>query len=293
MAMVTGHSRGRGRSGGRGGAAWAAHKVLVAGGLALLLGWSLLPVYWIVATSLKVEREIYSLPPTLAPAAPTLANYEAVLLRTRFPEFLRNSFVVALLATVLSVAIGTLAAYAITRMRFRGRAAVARGIVAAYLLPPALLFIPLFIVLQRLGLIDSLGGLVLAYLTFTVPFSTWMLIGYIRTIPTELDEAARIDGAGRLQVLLRVLLPVAAPGVVIVALFAFTQVWNEFLYALVYVYSDRARTITSGLVGLMMGDVFIWGQLMAAASVAIAPVLLIYVFAQRWLVEGLASGSVK
>ena len=170
---------------------------------------------------------------------------------------------------------------------------VARGIVAAYLLPPTLLFIPLFIVLQRLGLIDSLAGLALAYLTFTVPFSTWMLIGHIRSIPPELDEAARIDGAGRLQVLLRVLIPIAAPGIAIVALFAFTQAWNEFLYALVYVYSDSVRTLTSGLVGMMMGDVFIWGQLMAASMIAIAPVLAIFVVAQRFLVEGLVSGGMK
>jgi ABC-type glycerol-3-phosphate transport system permease component len=178
-------------------------------------------------------------------------------------------------------------------MRFAGRAMVARAIVAAYLLPPALLFIPLFIVLQRLGLIDSLLGLSLAYLTFTVPFSTWMLIGYIRSIPSELDEAATIDGAGRVQILLRVILPVALPGLTVVALFAFTQAWNEFLYALVYVYSEAIRTITAGLVGMMMGDVFIWGQLMAASMIAIAPVFVIYALAQRYLVEGLASGIGK
>jgi ABC-type glycerol-3-phosphate transport system permease component len=244
-------------------------------------------------TSLKPEKEIYALPPTLLPAAPTLVNYATVLFRTRFPMFVENSVIVAVVTTLLSVTIGTLGAYAITRMKFVGRATVARGIVAAYLLPPALLFIPLFIVLQRLGLIDSLAGLAVAYLTFTVPFATWMLIGYIRTIPTELDEAARIDGAGRLQVLTRILIPIAAPGIAIVALFAFTQAWNEFLYALVYVYSDAARTLTSGLVGMMMGDVFIWGQLMAASMIAIAPVLVIYIFAQRYLVEGLASGGVK
>jgi ABC-type glycerol-3-phosphate transport system permease component len=273
------------------------HRLLRNAGIALavavLLAWSLGPIYWIVATSLKAEKEIYALPPTLVPHAPTLANYATVLFKTRFPLFVRNSITVALCATVLSVVIGTLGAYAITHMRFAGRAIVARGIVAAYLLPPALLFIPLFVVLQTLGLVDSLAGLVLSYLTFTVPFATWMLIGYLRTIPVELDEAARIDGAGRLQVLLRVLVPVAAPGVVIVALFAFTQAWNEFLYALVYVYTDAARTLTSGLVGMMMGDVFIWGQLMAASTIAIAPVLVIYVVAQRYLVEGLASGSVK
>ena len=252
MAMVAGRRHG------------AARMLLVGAGIVLLLTWSLLPIYWMAVTSLKPEREIYALPPTFVPSAPTLVHYAAVLFKTRFPQFVRNSFLVAVVATLASVTIGTLAAYAITRIRFAGRAVVARGIVAAYLLPPALLFIPLFIVLQRLGLIDSRAGLALAYLTFTVPFSTWMLIGYIRTIPTELDEAARIDGAGRLQVLLRVLVPVAAPAIAIVALFAFTQAWNEFLYALVFVYSDAARTLTSGLVGMMMGDVFIWGQLMAA-----------------------------
>jgi multiple sugar transport system permease protein len=281
MAMVSGRRRG------------IAQGIGIALGIIVLLGWSLLPIYWIVVTSLKGEHEIYALPPTFFPAAPTLSNYANVLFRTRFPSFVLNSIIVSVVTTILSVSIGTLAAYAITRMQFIARATVARAIVAAYLLPPALLFIPLFILLQRLGLIDSVVGLAVAYLTFTVPFATWMLIGYIRTIPMELDEAARIDGAGRLQVLLRVLLPIAAPGIAIVALFAFTQAWNEFLYALVFVYSDSARTLTSGLVGMMMGDVFIWGQLMAASTIAIAPVLAIYLVAQRYLVEGLASGSIK
>jgi ABC-type glycerol-3-phosphate transport system permease component len=281
MAMVTGR---RGRR---------LRAALVAAGLVLLLGWSLLPIYWMAVTSLKPEAEIYAYPPTFIPAAPQLGNYAFVLFKSRFPMFVRNSAIVALGTTLAAVGIGTLAAYAITRMRFAGRALVARAVVASYLLPPALLFIPLFIVLQTLGLIDSRPGLVLAYLTFTVPFATWMLIGYLRAIPSELDEAASIDGAGRLQVLLRVLLPVAAPAVAIVGLFAFTQAWNEFLYALVYVSSDAARTLTSGLVGMMMGDVFIWGQLMAASVIAVAPMLAIYVVAQRFLVEGLAAGAGK
>jgi ABC-type glycerol-3-phosphate transport system permease component len=269
------------------------HRAGILGGIVLLLAWSLGPIFWIAVTSLKTESEIYAVPPTFIPHAPTLANYVTVLTGTRFPMFVRNSVIVALACTAVSVAIGTLAAYTITRIRFLGRAVVARAIVAAYLLPPTLLFIPLFIILQRLGLIDSLPGLALAYLTFTVPFSTWMLISYLRGVPTELDEAARIDGAGRLTLLLRVLVPVAAPGIAIVALFAFTQSWNEFLYALVYVYSEGVRTLTSGLVGMMMGDVFIWGQLMAASVIAILPVLAIYLIAQRYLVEGLASGSGK
>lgn len=261
--------------------------------IAVLLIWSLAPIYWILVTSLKTEKEIYAYPPTAWPETFTLMQYGIVFNRTRFPMFLRNSLMVALGTTIAAVVIGTLAAYAITRMRFAGRALVARAIVAAYLLPPALLFIPLFLVLQQFGVIDSLTGLVLAYLTFTVPFCTWMLIGYFRTVPTDLDEAARIDGANRMQVLVHVLVPVAAPGLVVVALFAFTQAWNEFLYALIFTYSEAARTITSGLVGMMMGDVFIWGQVMAACAIAIAPVLVIYLAAQKYLVEGLTSGGVK
>jgi ABC-type glycerol-3-phosphate transport system permease component len=266
---------------------------VIAIGVALLLFWALAPIYWIVVTSLKREQEIYAFPPTLLPTQPTLSQYAAVLLHSDFPVFLRNSVIVAIAATALSTAIGTLAAYAITRMRFLGRATIARAIVAAYLLPPALLFIPLFIVLQTLGLIDHLAGLVLAYLTITVPFCTWMLIGYLRTIPSELDEAARIDGATRLQVLLRVLVPLAAPGLGVVALFAFTQSWNEFLYALVFAFSTGTRTITSGLAGMMMGDVFVWGQLMAASVIAILPVLAIYLAAQRTFIQGLTGGSIK
>jgi multiple sugar transport system permease protein len=261
--------------------------------VAILLIWSLVPVYWIVVTSLKHEQEIYAYPPTFLPFAPTLEQYATILFHTPFPLFLRNSAIIAVATTACAVVAGTLAAYAISRMRFVGRAMVARLIVVAYLLPPSLLFIPLFIVLQRLGMIDGLGGLILAYLTFTMPFATWMLIGYIRTIPPELDEAARIDGASRLQVLLRILVPIALPALAVVALFAFTQAWNEFLYALVFVYNNGARTITAGLASLMMGDTFIWGQLMAASTLAIVPVLLIYLIAQRYLIEGLTGGSIK
>ncbi len=260
---------------------------------AVLLIWSLVPIYWIFITSFKHEQEIYAYPPTFVPVAPTLEQYITVLFHTGFPIFIRNSVIVAGVTTLLSAAAGALGAFAISRMRFAGRGTIARLIVVAYLLPPSLLFIPLFIVLQRLNLVDLLGGLIAAYLTFSMPFSTWMLIGHIRTIPSELDEAARIDGASRLQVLLRVVLPLTLPGLSVVSLFAFTHAWNEFLYALVFVYSNTTRTITAGLASLTMGDTFIWGQLMAASVLAIVPVLIIYLIAQRWLIAGLTSGSIK
>lgn len=262
-------------------------------GVAFFLAWSLFPIFWILSTALKTDQEIYALPPVLWPTAPTWKNFHELLYNTSFPLYIRNSFIVSGSVTALSIVVAALAAYPLSRMRFRGRSIVARGIVVSYLMPPSLLFIPLFIILQRLGLVDTKTGLVLAYLTFTVPFCTWMLIGYLRSIPIELDEAARIDGATRLQTLTRVLLPVALPGLAVVALFAFTHAWNEFLFALVYVYSNASKTFTAGLTQLIMGDVFVWGQLMAASIIAIVPVLVIYVVAQRYLVEGLAAGSIK
>jgi ABC-type glycerol-3-phosphate transport system permease component len=262
-------------------------------GVTILVVWSLGPIYWVVVTSLKTAKEIYAFPPTLYPVVATLANYRDALLKWNFGHFIYNSAVVAVTVTLLSIVIGALAAYPIARLRFPGRALAARSIIVSYLLPPSLLFIPLFIVLSRLGLIDSKLGLVVAYLTFTVPFCTWLLIGYFRTIPVELDEAALIDGASRIQILKRVVLPIALPGISVVALYAFTNSWNEFLYALVYVSSADAKTFTAGLTGLVMGDTFIWGQLMASSVIAILPVLVIYLIAQRYLVEGLAAGSVK
>ncbi|BCP52105.1 hypothetical protein K32_07220 [Kaistia sp. 32K] len=268
-------------------------RILTAIGIVIALFWSLAPIYWIVVTSLKTSREIYAVPPTLLPARPTLANFNTALFNSKFPQFVLNSATVAISVTLISAVIGALAAYPIARMRFKGRGAAARAIVMAYLLPPSLLFIPLFLVLQNMGLINTKTGLVVAYLTFTVPFCTWMLIGYFRTIPRELDEAATVDGATRLQTLLKVILPIAKPGLAVVALFAFTHAWNEFLYALVFVHSNDTKTLTAGLTGLIMGDTFIWGQLMASSVIAIVPILIIYIVAQRYIVEGLAAGSVK
>ena len=262
-------------------------------GVVLALLWALAPIYWIVVTSLKTSREVYSSPPTLYPMRPTLSNFEAALFKSNFLQFVWNSAQVAIAVTLISAAIGALAAYPVARMRFRGRSVAARTIVTAYLLPPSLLFIPLFLVLQSLGLINTKLGLIIAYLTFTVPFCTWMLIGYFRTIPIELDEAAVMDGASRYQTLTRVVLPIAIPGLAVVALFAFTHAWNEFLYALVFVHSNDTKTFTAGLTGLIMGDTFIWGQLMASSVIAIVPILIIYIVAQRYIVEGLAAGSVK
>jgi ABC-type glycerol-3-phosphate transport system permease component len=269
------------------------HKILLYFGLACFLFWALAPVYWVLVTSLKGGNEIYAYPPTLIPHEFTLDNYREVLFNSAFPTVVKNSFIIAATVTLISLGIASPAAFAIARLVFPGRKFVARSIVITYLLPPTFLFIPLFVVLQTIGLIDTRFGLVLAYLTFTVPFCTWMLLGYFKSIPMELDEAARVDGASKLRTLLSVVLPIAAPAMSVMALFAFTHAWNEFLYSLVYVHSTDSKTFTSGLVGMMMGDTFIWGQLMAGSIIAILPIFTIYVFAQKYLIEGLAAGGVK
>nr|WP_321462189.1 carbohydrate ABC transporter permease [uncultured Cohaesibacter sp.] len=268
-------------------------RLITAIGVLIALGWSLAPVYWVLVTSLKVSREIYAIPPTLWPSHITFANYRNALFDSPFLQYVLNSFAVAIGVTIISAVIGALTAYPVARMKFKGRNLSARLIVTAYLLPPSLLFIPLFLVLQNMGLVDTKMGLIVAYLTFTVPFCTWMMISYFATIPAELDEAALMDGATRTQILRRVVLPIARPGIAVVALFAFTHAWNEFLYALVYAYSDTSKTFTAGLSGLIMGDTYIWGQLMASSVIAIIPILIIYIAAQRYIVEGLAAGSVK
>ena len=200
---------------------------------------------------------------------------------------------VTLVTTSLALVIGTLAAYAITRLSFRGRAWVARSVVVTYLVPGSLLFIPMFQVIYSLGLIDNIVGLMVTYLTFTVPFATWMMIGYFRNVPSELEDAALVDGCSRVQALVRIMVPIALPALAVVALFAFTLSWNEFLYALVFIGSDSQKTLTLGLIGLVRGDTFPWGPMMAASLLGALPPTLVYIVSQRWVVAGLAAGSVK
>jgi ABC-type glycerol-3-phosphate transport system permease component len=260
--------------------------------LTILLIWSLFPVYWMIATSLKSNRDIYT-QPGLLPVAPVLTHYRTTLFGTHFLTFVRNSFLVAVATTATSIVIGSLAAYAITRLHFVGRRWVARSIIFVYLVPPALLFIPLFAVVYTLGLADTVYSLMLTYLTFTVPFCTWLLIGYFKTIPLEIAEAALVDGCGPAGALWRIIVPLALPAMAVVALFSYTLSWNEFLYAMVFVSSDSQKTLTVGLSGLIMGDVFMWGQLMAASVLGSIPPVLIYAVSQKWVVSGLAVGGVK
>jgi multiple sugar transport system permease protein len=263
------------------------------GVLLLMVLWTAIPFYWMIATSLKHDKEIYGYEATLIPERPTMANYATVFRETPYMLYLRNSVVVAVGSTVLSMVIAVLAAYGIARLDFPGRALLARGLVFTYLVPTSLLFIPMFAMMSAFRLTDSLHGLTIAYLGFDVPFCTWLLMGYFRSVPVELEEAARVDGCNRIGALVRIVLPMSLPALVVVTFFSFTHAWNEFLYAHVFTSTTSARTVTTGLVNFMSQDVFFWGPLMASTVMSALPPVLMFLVFQRWVVKGLTLGGVK
>jgi multiple sugar transport system permease protein len=263
--------------------------------LVVLALWTLFPFYWQVATSLRRDVDTYAKEIAIVPRSITFEHYATVFTSptSQFGIQIRNSALVSVATTLISIVVGAAAAYALTRLKFLGRAGMARVLVYAYLAPGTVLFIPLFVMMSNLGLRDNLIGLMLAYLTFTVPFSTWMLIGYFRSLPVELEEAAMVDGADRLTVLWRIVMPLSAPAIVVVAVFAFTLSWNEFLYALVLVQKKETMTAPVGLSAYVVADVFYWGQMMAAATLMSIPPLLLYLIGQRWVIAGWTAGAVK
>jgi multiple sugar transport system permease protein len=268
-------------------------KALTVLGLAVFGLLVLVPFWWIASMSFKTYEQIQFAQSIYVPRPFVWDNYIGLWQETRFPLWLRNSAITAVVVTLITTVVAGLSGYAVARLRFPGRESVASLILILYLVPPALLFIPLYRVLAELGATNSLMALFLSYPTFTVPFCTWLLIGFFKALPVELEEAALVDGATRLQALLRVLLPLAAPGIVASAIFAFTLSWNEFLYALIFIQDERTITVPVGLNLLIYGDVFHWGQLMAASVITTVPVVTLYMFIHRWMVEGLAAGSVK
>jgi multiple sugar transport system permease protein len=242
--------------------------------------------------SFKTPRDIYRAP-SLFPTAPTLDNYSTLIEKKRFLINIRNSVIVAGSATVVSVFISALCAYSLVRMKYRFRSAIGRLILLAYLTPSSLLFIPLSVIVARLNLGNTLHGLVFVYLTFATPFSTWLLMGYFKGIPADLEEQAMVDGATRFGAMVRVLLPLSAPGLVAVGIFTFTGAWNELLLALIFITSEDKRTVPLGLQYLITGDTFLWGPIMAGAVFSALPVMILYFLAQRYMVQGLAAGAVK
>ncbi len=262
--------------------------------LIVLLIILLFPFYWMAMTAFKPDAELLSKagnPFWLI--NPTLAHFKKLLFHTAYPEWLLNTIIVSVCSTVISLFTSVLAAYAIERLRFKGAKVAGMMIFFAYLVPPSIIFIPLASIVYQYGLFDTRLALILTYPTFLVPFCTWLLMGYFRTIPFELEECAMIDGASRWQILTRIILPLAVPGLISAGIFAFTLSWNEFIYALTFVSSSEIKTVPVGVVTeLVEGDVYHWGALMAGALLGSLPVAFVYSFFVEYYVSGM-TGSVK
>lgn len=259
--------------------------------LALVLLIALFPVYFMTLTAFH--------PPSLSttPAVFTLdlklSAFRELFRKYPFMLWMRNTFLISFCSTVLSVTLSTFAAYSLSRLRYPGRRMLSNAAFLVYLFPSTLLFIPIYVLLSDLKMLDNFVALIGVYLTFTIPFSIWMLKAYFLSIPMELEDAAMVDGATRFQSMIRVVMPLAAPGIAAASIYSFTLAWNEYLYAFILLSDSEKFTLAPGLTKLIFGDVFLWGMIMAGGFLMSLPVLLIYFFAQRYIVAGLAAGAVK
>ncbi len=253
----------------------------------------LFPIYWMLLTGIKPKSELYLPDPKLYTLNPTLDNARSLFRRTPFLIQMKNSLMVSTVTTSVSIIVGALAGYSISRLRYPGRNFLGSAFFFVYLIPGMLTLIPLYVLMSKLGMLNSLGVLMLAYLGAGVPFTIWVLKGYFTTIPYEMEDAALVDGCNRLTALFRVILPLSAPGLVACAIFAFTLSWNEYLLAMLFNNTKDLWTLPVGLAGLVYGDVFLWGEIMIGAFLMSIPVLVLYIAAQRYVVTGLTAGAVK
>ena len=257
---------------------------------------ALFPFYFMIITSLKSDNELYNLKavPFLIQTGVITDHYRYLFFKTEFLTWMMNSLIISITATAISLVIAILAGYSLARLRFPGVGSFGTAVFITYLVPPTLLFLPLSQVVVWLGISDTIWALIVTYPTFLVPFSTWLLMGYFRTIPKEVEECALVDGASRMQTLTRIVLPMAIPGIVCVTLFGFTLTWNEFTYALTFVSQTANKTAVVGVTAdLIRGDIFYWGEIMAGALIASVPVAIAYnLFLDRFI-SGITGGAVK
>ena len=269
------------------------HYLIIYGLLFIALIWTIFPVYWMMKSSLTPDSEMSMARPHLFSASLTLDHYIQLVTQTNFMGNVLNSLYVAGITTVICLVISVLASYAMTRLKFPLRNMFQKSIILSYLLPTAVLFIPMYVQVSAMGFNDNKNGLLIIYPTFVVPYCCYMLMSYFSAIPYSLEEAALIDGCTRLQSMLKIIVPIALPGIAVVATFAFTMSWNEYLYALVMTTSSVQQTATVGITGFKYADQAIWGLIMSASVVASLPVVILYVVAQSMLVTGKTDGSVK
>ena len=261
--------------------------------LMIALLWTIFPIYWMIKSSLTVNEEMYVARPPLFSNVITFDHYIDLIYNTSFMHNVWNSFVIAAITTIICLAIGILGSYAMTRLKYPGRSFFRNSIIISYLMPTAVLFVPMYVFVSSLGFYDNKYALLIIYPTFVVPYCCYMLISYFKAIPYALEEAALIDGCNRLQTLWYIIMPIALPGIAVVATFAFTMAWNEYLYAMIMTTSNVQKTATVAISGFKYDDSAIWGRIMSASVVCSLPVTLLYIVAQSMLISGKYEGSVK
>lgn len=261
--------------------------------LILALLWTIFPIYWMIKSSLTVNSEMYVARPPLFSKTITFDHYIDLFFNTSFMHSIWNSFVIAGITTVICLFFGILGSYAMTRLKYPGRAIFKNSIIISYLMPTAVLFVPMYVFVSGMGFYDNKYALLIIYPTFVVPYCCYMLMSYFKAIPYALEEAALMDGCNRLQTLQHIIIPIAMPGIAVVATFAFTMSWNEYLYAMIMTTSNAQKTATVAIQGFRFADSAIWGRIMSASVVCSLPVTLIYIIAQSMLISGKYEGSVK
>jgi ABC-type glycerol-3-phosphate transport system permease component len=254
---------------------------------------AVLPLVWMLSTSLKPPREVFATPPTLIPGAPTLENFAHLVSETAFLVYFRNSVVVSGLTVLLTMLVGAAGAYSLTRFPFRGRETVAKLVLCTYMFAPIMIVIPIYILARRLGIVNTHAALVLSYSSFCLPFALWLLRAFFQSIPIELEEAARVDGAGRPRAVLYVVAPLALPGFIATAIFTFTLAWNDYIFTRILIASDELKTLPVGVQDLFAAAVVDWGLIMAAGMLITIPALAFFMAVQRHLVAGWGSGGLK
>jgi N,N'-diacetylchitobiose transport system permease protein len=260
---------------------------------ALVFAFAVFPFVWMLGTSLKPNAEIFTRVPRMLPLKWTFAHYLAVFARGGFGRYFLNSVIVAVSTTLSSILVGSLAAYAISRFRFPLRSVFLVMILSVQMFPLVVLIIPLFIIMRNLGLLDQYIGLILAYVTFTLPFGVWMLKGFFDSIPVSLEEAAMIDGCSKMGAFVRIVLPVAAPGVAASSIYSFIGAWNEFMFAMTFINKEEMRTLPLALQAFIGQFSVEWGPVMAASVIFTIPVLIFFLLVQKRLTTGLVKGAVK
>jgi len=262
-------------------------------GILGLAAQALLPLLWMLSTSLKPPREVLATPPTLIPAAPTLENFARLLNQTAFVSYFLNSMTVAGLTVLLTMAVGSAGAYSLTRFAFPGRESIARLILCTYMFAPIMIVVPIYILARRAGIVDTHTALVLSYSSFCLPFSLWLLRAFFQSIPLDLEEAALVDGAGRLRALIYIVAPLALPGLIATSIFTFTLAWNDYIFTRILIISDELKTLPVGVQDLFSAAVVDWGLVMAAGMLITIPALAFFMAVQRHLIAGWGTGGLK